>query len=187
VGIPLQTIKGIPVVAGALYRPPIDGALQRFKYGSRPDLAHVLADLVQPRLEVLAPNSATRFVPVPLHRSRLAQRGYDQACLLSARLADHWSARSLPRALERHLATRQQARLARSARQRNVEAAFAARDTGAVRGRRVILVDDVVTTGATALACARVLQQAGARISGIACVALADKCPAIAAPLLQDC
>src|SRR5690606_4133072 len=100
-------------------------------------------------------------VPVPLHRSRLAGRGFNQSALL-ARAARLPAERLGIDALARTAATPHQLALGRGARTGNVRAAFAVRDAAAVRGCSVLLVDDVLTTGATAAACARALLDAGA-------------------------
>jgi ComF family protein len=101
-------------------------------------------------------------VPVPLHSSRLHARGFNQAALLAraAALPGEWLAVDVVRRSE---ATARQATLGRAARAGNVQDAFVARASRALRDRRVLLVDDVVTTGATVRACARALLDAGAR------------------------
>lgn len=101
------------------------------------------------------------LVPVPLHASRLASRGFNQAALL-ARAALLAGERLAPQALRRSSVTQSQASLGRSARAGNVLHAFEIAAPGSVRGSSVLLVDDVLTTGATARACATVLRAAGA-------------------------
>jgi len=101
------------------------------------------------------------IVPVPLHWRRRHQRGFNQALWLARPLADHLKARLLRRALVRTRHTAQQAKLPQSQRWKNVRGAFAVKRPASVKGRHVLLVDDVMTTGATVSECARVLKQAG--------------------------
>ncbi|MGZ5930429.1 MAG: ComF family protein, partial [Rhizomicrobium sp.] len=103
-------------------------------------------------------------VPVPLHRGRLWQRRYNQAAELARRLARNWNLACEPLALTRSRATPSQGAMASAkARRRNVQRAFQVPDSARIAGRRVLLLDDVVTTGATAEACARALKRAGAK------------------------
>lgn len=110
------------------------------------------------------PAAGAVIVPVPLHRRRLFRRRFNQAALLALSLARVTGAVSIPDALVRHRATPSQGGLGRRGRFRNVRGAFALNPARRKRlaGRRVILVDDVLTTGATAEACARVLHHADA-------------------------
>jgi ComF family protein len=154
--------------AAALYRPsgpglnrtpPLAVAIQRLKYARRRALADALGHLLAERYP-FAPDAV--LVPVPLHITRLRERGFNQAVLLARRLG---RARGLPvasRALVRLRATHAQPGLGATARRRNLAGAFALRPGIAVARRPVVLVDDVLTTGATADACATVLLAAGA-------------------------
>ena len=103
------------------------------------------------------------IVPVPLHRVRLWRRRYNQAAELARRLAGDWQRVYEPFALVRSRATKSQgAMTGAKARRRNVLGAFKVPDPGKVAGKRVLLLDDVLTTGATVEACARALKRAGA-------------------------
>jgi predicted amidophosphoribosyltransferase len=104
---------------------------------------------------------------------RLAERGYNQAALLAARVARGLGARFAPRFLSRTVDTRAQAGLDRSVRRSNVASAFSVRPglTDPVRTRRVLLVDDVMTTGATLEACRQALVTAGSTCAGAAVLA----------------
>lgn len=106
------------------------------------------------------------LVPVPLAPARLRERGYNQSAHLAASLARRWNVPSTPHVLERTRATRSQTRLTSAQRVRNVADAFRVPDHArrALRGAHVILVDDVVTTAATLVACATALHEGGARI-----------------------
>jgi ComF family protein len=132
-------------------------AITRFKYQPVPELAKPLGALLA--AEALARGlKATDVVPVPLHPSRLFQRGFNQAALLARPVARALGAAFHPRALERIRSTDKQAELDRPARLHNVAGAFRVRTP---LHRPILLVDDVRTTGATQDECARVLRAAG--------------------------
>ena len=146
-----------PLRIGAfLYGGPLADAVRRFKYGARPELARplgrLLADAALARGDMVQ-----AVVPVPLHRARLAQRGFDQATLLAGPVA-HALGAPLSHALVRRRPTRAQAGLGPPQRAVNVRGAFVARPVSGP----VLLVDDVRTTGATLFACAEALREAGA-------------------------
>ncbi|CAO3417556.1 ComF family protein [Azospirillum endophyticum] len=109
---------------------------------------------------------ADRLLPVPLHRARLFHRRYNQAALLAQALSRHSGIPTTPDLLQRRRATPTQGGLDRQGRHRNVKGAFRLRPGQAaaeqVAGQRLVLVDDVMTTGATLAECARVLLRAGA-------------------------
>jgi len=170
---PLAPAAGAPeVIAFALYGGPIAAALRRLKYGSRPDLAAPLGHLARQAVRD-AQISADVVIPVPLHPARLADRGYNQAALLGAQVAEEIAAPMAARGLARMRHTPQQARLQRAARLQNVAGAFRVRaDVG---GKRVLLVDDVCTTGATLAACAEALRAAGATEVTAVVVARAER------------
>lgn len=136
----------------------------RFKHADRTDIAPAFARWM---LRAARPmiDAADLIVPVPLHRGRLMKRRYNQAALL-ARQLDKLSVRApgrfAPNLLVRARKTPPQEGMGRAARKRNVRAAFALTEPDAVRGRVVVLVDDVMTTGATVGECAKVLRRAGA-------------------------
>jgi ComF family protein len=135
-------------------------AVQRLKYRGDPGLAVPLAEL----LAAHYPFSDTALVvPVPLHLSRLRARGYNQALLLARGLARRRGLASSSRLLVRTRATAEHTTLGAEARRANVRDAFGLRPGASLGHTTVVLVDDVLTTGATADACARVLYGAGAR------------------------
>jgi ComF family protein len=153
-------IEPAAVVAYASFGGPVAEALRRLKYEGRPDLAPPLGSLLL-RAAAGADLCADVVIPVPLHPRRLAERGYNQAALLATEAADALEAPLDTRSLERTRDTPQQARLDRRARLANVAGAFRARGDR-LRGRRVVLVDDVATTGATLDACTAALAGVGA-------------------------
>jgi len=166
-----ELTDGVLVVASSVYGGGTARALTRLKYGARPDLAEPLAARLFNALSTANVRGPSLFVPVPLHPHKLARRGYNQSALVAARLARMFGWEASPRALARTRDTVEQASLSRTERLTNVAAAFTARV--AVPHARVILVDDVVTTGATALACVHALAAAGAVHVTIAAVARA--------------
>jgi ComF family protein len=156
------------VHAGGLLGGPLAEAVHALKYRNRPSLARPLGEWLAAR----APLAAEALVlSVPLARGRRLERGYDQAALLADALARAAGARKrrAPAVLRRVRETSPQVGRTRAERARNVAGAFEA--AGAVAGCEVVLVDDVVTTGATADAAAEALRRAGAR--SIVVVALA--------------
>jgi ComF family protein len=102
------------------------------------------------------------LVPVPLHRSRLWSRGFNQAALIAAALAKGSTHETDPFVLERAKRTPKLKGMTVAERRKTVAGAFALRTGKDVRGRHLILVDDVYTSGSTAEACARLLKRKGA-------------------------
>jgi ComF family protein len=103
------------------------------------------------------------LIPVPLHAARLRWRGFNQSLLLARELASAWQMSANPFVLRRCRSTPPQVGLDERARRRNVRGAFEVADRASVKGRAVLLVDDVFTTGATVNECAVTLRRAGAR------------------------
>ena len=140
------------------YQPPIDRLVQGAKYNGRLDWL----DLLGRRLAVHVTGRAAlvdAIVAVPLHQSRLRERGYNQSLEL-ARLLGKRLALPLRHGLRRTRATAPQSQLSREERRQNLRGAFTA--TAGFDGMRVALVDDVMTSGATAETVSRCLLQAGA-------------------------
>jgi len=143
-----------------LFEGPVRVAVHRLKYRGRRSLAEPLGALMADWW-AQHPAEIDLVVPVPLHPRRLRQRGYNQAALLAAVLAGRIQQPLAEGVLFRVRYTRPQMELKEVERRRNVRGAFRGRD-GTVRGRRILLVDDVCTTGATLEACADALRKAGA-------------------------
>ncbi len=120
-------------------------------------------------------DGADLLVPVPLHWTRLFQRRYKQAVLLARAIHAAGGPPVAPDWLLRRRRTPAQGHLGPRARTRNVASAFAVRPGRDFAGRRVVLIDDVMTTGATAEECARVLRRAGAAFIGVLTLARALK------------
>ncbi len=155
--------RGLAFASVFVYGGAVARAVVRLKYDPRPELARPLGDLLRRGVPLLAGYEPDVVVPVPLHVTRLVARGFNQAALLAAPVARELGVALLAGALVRTRDTTQQATLDRRDRLQNVRRAFEARDAGAIRGKRVLLVDDVRTTGATLLACEDALRAAGAR------------------------
>jgi len=143
-----------------------------YKYGKVKTLARPLSDLLMaalPRDERL-----DAIVPVPLHWRRRWQRGFNQSELLAREIARRTGLDVLP-VLRRVRATSAQAGLSNRGRRQNVAAAFQCRHGGRVKGKRLLLIDDVMTTGATAAACAAALGRAGAERIALLAIARVDR------------
>ncbi|HTR79724.1 MAG TPA: ComF family protein [Gemmatimonadaceae bacterium] len=163
-------------LAAFLYGGAVAHAVSRMKYDGRADLARPLGDLLARALDRTT-DLARDFVvvPVPLHPLRLAERGFNPACLVARRVARYFSSPFFALALRRTRPTQAQATLNRDGRLANVRGAFAVRRASAVARRHVLLIDDVRTTGSTLDACAAALREAGAVAVTTAVVARADR------------
>jgi ComF family protein len=140
----------------------IPSIIRRHKYGRDQALSHALAECIGEKLPLDSGNYDV-VVPVPLHRARLRWRGFNQAALFGSAVARRMGRPLNASVLIRKRATPPQTARDRRDRQRNVREAFGVRSPAAIANRRVLLVDDVMTTGATADECARALLGAGAR------------------------
>ena len=132
----------------------------RLKYGRKVALARTMARYMAPLVRL--GEADTILVPVPLHRSRLWKRGFNQSALVAAELARRTGFRSEPRLLKRVRRTPALKGMSLSQRKRIVAGAFSVDPLAELAGRTIVLVDDVLTTGSTANACARALKHAGA-------------------------
>ncbi len=146
---------------------PYEGAIQElvlaFKYQGETSLFRPLSQrMAQTVRERIGNDPADWVVPVPLHPVRLRERGFNQAELLAKGLADGLSLPCTSEVLARTKATLPQAQLTRRQRAQNVRQAFSLKPSPWLGEARILLVDDVFTTGATVHACAALLKQAGA-------------------------
>jgi len=159
------------IAAGTLYNDASRKLVLAFKHGRRIALAPLLARLVAARLPEL--EGEWLAVPVPLHRLRLWRRGFNQSALLAREIAPLSGARLLVDGLVRRKPTPVLGGLGRKARARALSGAIAVhpRRAARLRGARVLLVDDVMTSGATSDACVAALKRAGAERVVVACFA----------------
>ena len=136
------------------------GLAIRLKYGRKVAIARTMARYMAPLVEQ---DGAERLlVPVPLHRTRLWRRGFNQSALVASELARKLRINADPFALRRTRRTPALKGMSVLQRRKAVAGAFRVPDKAKVAGKTVVLVDDVLTTGSTAEACARALQRAGA-------------------------
>ena len=171
-GIPLQATDA-ETCAACIARPPriarsraavAYGELPRslairLKYGRKVAIARTMARYMAP---LVSRADDAVLVPVPLHRARLWQRGFNQSALVARDLARRLSIPSNATSLRRVKRTPPLKGMSPLQRRKTVAGAFKVPDKSAVAGKTIILVDDVLTTGSTAEACARALKQAGA-------------------------
>jgi len=158
--------------AACFYDEASRGLILKFKHGDHQPFAPLFARWLSRAAAPLLVE-ADVVAPVPLHRWRLLSRRFNQAAEVARPLARAAGLDYLPDALVRQAHTTSQGGKSARGRRLNVKAAFAVTPAGArrIKGRRVLLVDDVLTTGATAEACARALLEAGARAVDLAVIA----------------
>jgi ComF family protein len=177
-GTPFQTDLGAGLLSPeAIAHPPVFGRaravalfddgpvrrlVHRLKYGDRHEVARLLGRWMARAAAELAAERPV-LLPMPLHRSRLWKRQFNQAALLAAVMAKELSLPWDPDLLQRIKPTAQQTGMSREQRRLNVQGAFRVPPGAGVRARRILLVDDVLTTGSTANAAARALLRAGAQ------------------------
>lgn len=158
--------------AACVYDDASRGVILKFKHGDQQQFAPLFARWIgRVAAELVA--EADAVAPVPLHRMRLLSRRFNQAAEIARPLARSAGLDYLPDALIRTKATGSQGGKSGRGRRENVRHAFAVSPAGArrIKGRRILLIDDVLTTGATAEACAKALVAAGARAVDLAVIA----------------
>lgn len=183
-GLPLPTIQYCGAcqvdpppfqrcIAPLRYEPPIAQLIARFKYDGRLAYGRLLSDELTRRLRREPDLGADAIAPVPLHWRRRWSRGFNQAEIIADELGRALRLPLCLGVLVRARATPAQQSLDAEQRRRNLRAAFAIRKNrgGMLEGRRIALVDDVVTTGATASEITRLLLNAGARSVQVWCLA----------------
>jgi ComF family protein len=147
---------------GFYFEDRLRDALHAFKFQGRKDVGRRLVSLVQEKIAALSPE-IDAIVPVPVTEKRLKARGFNQSFIISEEIS-----RIIARPVE-HMAliktkeTSDQFTLAKDERRRNIKGVFAVKDPSAVKAKRILLVDDLLTTGYTVREAARVLRRAKAR------------------------
>jgi ComF family protein len=158
--------------AHLLYEQSAREMIHQFKYSYKTHLRRPLALLALEGLtDVITAQKPEIIIPVPLHRSRLRSRGFNQSILLGKMFS---SLLSLPMLVDGLIRTRQtepQIDLSAEERRNNVKGAFAVKRTDRIPGKRILLLDDVMTTGSTVNECAMVLKKAGAAAVMVATIA----------------
>ena len=143
---------------------PLRQVVQKFKYGRKVSLGKPLGWLMaQGCEEFLSECHLDLIIPVPLHPKRLRWRGFNQSLLLARQVSRKYHVPVDPFVLYRHRETPPQTQLNEDDRRKNVRGAFATYTEKSLKGKNVLLVDDVYTSGATVNECSRVLRHEGAR------------------------
>jgi ComF family protein len=148
------------------YEGIIRNLIHEFKYGGKDYLGMALSKLMIEFIkEYNVPVGYVDYiVPVPLYKTRLREREFNQAQVLSRHIASEFNKATLDGCLIRHRSTRTQTELENSARMENVKGSFSLTNNEAIKGKSLLLIDDVLTTGATASEAAAVMKSAGANI-----------------------
>lgn len=182
-------------VASGLYEGRMKSAIHAYKYGGLHPIAQPLGRMLAQAIAALAPEAPSDLlvVPVPLHRSKLAARGFNQArqlalhALKSLRKSHPaWKLTLASTTLMRLRETSSQAGLSPRERRINVRGAFSVSTPAAVAARHILLVDDIFTTGATARAASQALLKAGAASVWVATLARARRSNPWASQFLSD-
>jgi ComF family protein len=141
---------------------PLREAICSYKYKFIKELADPLSNLLISHLQEHPLPPEAILVPVPLHKSRLRQRGFNQAAILAEKVSEVFGLEYNPDILVRIRKTKPQVELSGKARRENIKGAFSCQKPNFVKGKNIILIDDVCTTGATLEGCAAELKEANA-------------------------
>jgi ComF family protein len=144
------------------YTASVQRLIYRFKYRGEQYLSHVLGGFLAKRLKEQKDWDYNALIAVPLHRKRQRERGFNQSALLASEIALRLDMPVLFDALSRVKETSVQAGLGRQERFANLRQAFSVNEKSEIQGKRIVLVDDIFTTGSTVNECSRVLLEAGA-------------------------
>ncbi len=160
------------------YEGPLQEAIHRWKYEGKATLTPLFGQwMVEGVKRYWNPCALDLLIPVPLHKKRLRQRGFNQALLLTKRLSRSTGIPFRGGILKKVRTTLPQVNLSGIERRKSVKGSFAIASRDAVRGKRILLIDDVFTTGATVNECAKVLMAAGSKCVDVLTLARALKNP----------
>lgn len=148
-----------------LFEGSLSEAIYKFKYAGKTSLFRPLGDLFKEHNILNLEYDA--IIPVPLHISRLRERGFNQSQMIAARLEKKLKKKIAPFIVKRTRPTSPQAGMNREERIKNIRGAFKIRKGVNVKGMRLLLIDDVFTTGATTSECSKVLKSAGADVVNV--------------------
>jgi len=166
----VQTVQGHRLISVFAYGGPVANTIHRLKYKNRPELALGLGRRLAREVTLAKLPQDSVIVPVPATAERIVERGYNQAALLASAIARNTEFCCRPTALKRIHSGQHQVGADKAQRAQLVAGAFVA-SARLIKNANVILVDDVVTTGATSAACAEAIEAAGAQLVAIVAVA----------------
>lgn len=146
-----------------LYRPPASDLIRSLKFGGNLSCLATWQALIMREGLLEAFAEPDLVVPVPLHTQRLRQRGFNQALVIAKGCLSGWRKKIAEELLVRHCPTQPQSELSGKERRANLKNVFSLTDAGRVAGAKILLVDDVYTTGSTVDECSKTLRRAGAQ------------------------
>jgi ComF family protein len=149
----------------------IQHLLHTLKYKNQPEIGRMFGRMYGDELLKTHSHEFDLILPIPLHKSKQRKRGYNQSDEFGKGLAEMLSIPCSDVVLKRVVATETQTRKSKLNRWENVGEVFKVTDTSSINGKRILLVDDVVTTGATLEACGQIIINAGSKSLSIACIA----------------
>ncbi|MBN1870129.1 MAG: ComF family protein [Candidatus Omnitrophica bacterium] len=162
--------------AACLYQPPLSGLICRFKYNQKTSLRKFLSRLMIDFIKTYSLDvmQFDKIVPIPLFHSRLRERGYNQSQFLAEEIANEYKIDLSLSNLARVRETQHQTLLSEKERWTNIRGAFRIKHPAESSGKNILIVDDLLTTGATASEAARALKDAGAKTVGVLTLAIAE-------------
>lgn len=162
--------------SACLFQEPLRSLLHQFKYHQKTQMRHLLVHLMNTFISTQHLDIAQfdALLPIPLHATRKRERGYNQSALLAQGLAREWQIPLAKHILKRTQPTPSQTHLHQKERWTNLHEAFTMKPFTSLKGRSILIIDDLLTTGATTSHAAKVLKQAGAKTVGVLTVAIAE-------------